>query len=249
MILTDAGRAFHHHSSQSLKNLENAVRAAQSGPLSVLRIGALPNLAGRFLNDAVKSFIQMNTNHQVILVEAPQGQLHSALAAQELDLVICGACTPHSRQFESEALYDEEIVVVTDPLSKLVALPYVQALAEARFILPCAKDFARVEVDRYLAGLKRTLNATILETSVISTGEVLVQQPEVLWFVSRALVSAQIDQGKLVQLRDKGPIISAPMFLLRKKTNPHGGDISEELDQFRALITKIAHISAPLKLV
>ena len=97
--------------------------------------------------------------------------------------------------------------------------------------------------------MKHSGSGVILETSVVAVALNVVQSAEVLWFVCRSAVAPYLAQGRLVQVRFQEPIVTAPVYIIRQKTQAPEDANQDAIESFCQMLLPMAQRTAPLKLV
>jgi LysR family transcriptional regulator, pca operon transcriptional activator len=201
LVLTEHGTIFRRHASLGLQAFEAgaaALRPDYSG--GAIRVGILPTAAsGLFPRIALK--LRDRAPETLLKIETgPHRHLVGLLRNGLIDLMF--GRMPDASDMAGlafEHLYEEDIVLVARPGHPSFGSDPREFLQQSPVILPPEDAIIRRPVNDYL----RTLNLFGLrpafETVALPIGLGIVTCSDAVWFISRGVVSDEIETGKLVE--------------------------------------------------
>lgn len=202
--LTPEGEVFLQFAEQSTAALRHGLRSlrATGAQASKLHVGALPSVAGALLPEAARAFVIANPDTMLEITEGPHLELIARLRSGALDLVLGRLGRPQSMAGLSfEQLYAEEVVVVARHDSPAVHLRDFAELDRFLVLYPPQDSAIRPLVARLLIAQGVALFSKRIESISSSFGRALtLSSPDVVWFISRGVVTDDLASGKLVQL-------------------------------------------------
>jgi LysR family transcriptional regulator, cyn operon transcriptional activator len=117
VALTEAGSEFLYHVGRAMGEIDQGLGMLRKGGPQLggeLRIGATQSFSQTFIPDCVATFVRRQPQVRVVVEGLAADQIHARLLAGTLDLgVAYRPALPSELHFE--ALYNEEMVLVTGP--------------------------------------------------------------------------------------------------------------------------------------
>ena len=190
--LTAAGRALLARAVpliNNAENLRNEIVAFSHGTSGHIRLG-VGSLAGQFLIAGVtKVLLRECPDIWLELTEQMNYQLRDGLRAGTLDVVL-GLVQTHDREFRSERLFDDEVVVAARHDHPLFNLPKcnMDELSACRWILPGSSVDSRQWLDQQF--VSAGFRAPIIQIQTSSTrpmAEVVANTDLITFISSRTL--------------------------------------------------------------
>ena len=199
--LTTEGEAFRHHAGAALASVQRGVSSVRNVQQhkQVLRIGALPTVAGGLVPAAVAHLREDGLKSRLRIVSGPQGFLVEELKNGRIDLLV-GRMPPASsmESLSFERLYSEQIVLVArkghpmcGPSASFVDLPRYP------LVLPTPTAVIRPEVDRLLLGMGLDEPKDVIETVSPSFSLAFLQRTDAVWIISRSVVARALELGQV----------------------------------------------------
>jgi len=204
--ITRFGEVFLRHAGESIaavgRGLDSIARARNSsGP--PLRIGALPTASASFLPEAVAEFLKAGTGSLVTIVTGENRWLLDALRVGDLDLVVGRMAAPeHMAGLAFDPLYTEEVGFVVRAGHPLLSRRNfsLSALSGFTVLLPTEGSVIRPFVDRFLLTNGIAELANTIETVSDSFGRAYLETHDVIWIISKGVVSREIEAGRMALL-------------------------------------------------
>lgn len=200
------GEVFLKHAAESLAAVQRGVDTLAQAMKSEgppLRIGTLPTASASFMPDAVAEFLASGTGSRVTIASGENRALLNSLRLGELDLVVGRLAAPELMTgLFFEPLYSEEVAVIVAPDHPLLARRNftLGALASYTVLMPNKGSVIRPYVDRLLLSNGIPDLPDTVETVSDSFGRVFVIRHKAVWFISRGVVSDDLENGRLAAL-------------------------------------------------
>lgn len=202
--LTAEGELFLQYAEQSTSAVQHGLRSLQgSTPAGGrIRVGALPSVSSSILPSVAHTFAMRNPDTLVEIEEGSLLDLIARLRSGGLDLVVGRLGRPESLAGVSfQQLYNEEVVVVSRPDSKVAHARSFDELEGCRIVYPPKDSAIRPLVARMLIAKGVPLYANRIESTSPSFGRALtLLDPNVVWFISRGVVEADLASGQFVRI-------------------------------------------------
>ena len=223
--LTPQGDVFLQFAEQSTAALRHGLRSIQArdGAAGRLRIGVLPSVASSLMPSAVLAFARQSPDTSVEVYEGSHHDLTGRLRGSDLDLVVGRLGKPESMVGLSFLqLYSEEVVVVANPHSAARGVTAMADLDGFRVLYPPADSAIRPLVARLLIAQGVPLFRRRIETASSDFGRsVTIADADVVWIISKGVVSRDIAEGRLVALdMDMSPTQGAVGIMSRAEEVP-----------------------------
>lgn len=242
------GEVFLKHAAESLaavqRGMDTLAQVMKSeGP--PLRIGTLPTASASFMPDAVAEFLASGTGSKVTIASGENRALLNSLRLGELDLVVGRLAAPELMTgLFFEPLYSEEVAIIVAPDHPLLARRNftLGALASYTVLMPNKGSVIRPYVDRLLLSNGIPDLPDTVETVSDSFGRAFVIRHKAVWFISRGVVSDDLESGRLAALDiDMRETRGAVGF-----TTQAGVEPSAALDLLKQTIRNHVEARAPL---
>jgi LysR family pca operon transcriptional activator len=228
-VPTPAGETFRRHALQAIHALEAGVEAAQGGGRpGMVTVGALPTVAGSFFPTVALDFTRRRPGVRIAVVTGPHGYLLGRLRDGDIDLIIGRMPAPAEMPgLRFDYLYEEEIVLAARAGHPFAGGDPAQALRASDLILPSRAAIIRRPVDDYLVALGITDPAVRVETVSLATGLGLLEQSDMLWFISRGVIARELKAGKLVTLPISAQFMAGAVGLTLKQSDGERSEVAE----------------------
>ncbi len=219
-VLTPAGEAFRIHALAAVQSLEAGVRDLSGRPVEgLVKVGVLPTVAGGFFPSVALAFSQARPGARIGVITGPNRYLIDMLRSGGIDLMV--GRMPSARDMPGlafEYLYDEPILLVAREGHPALSLPPREALSTYPLILPNPGAIIRETVDRYLSAMGLSGIVPAFETVALPVALSLLEQSDMLWFISRGVAERELRQGTLSSLPLKTDYMAGAVGLTRKFT-------------------------------
>lgn len=220
VLLTPAGESFRAHARAALQSLETGVRDLTGQVTTgLVKVGVLPTVAGGFFPSVALAFSQTRPDARIGIITGPNRYLLDLLRDGKIDLMV--GRMPQAADMPGlsfEYLYDEPILLVARAGHPAVDLPVGEALQNYPLILPNPGAIIRKSVDQYLAAMGLSGLAPMFETVALPAALTLLENSDMLWFISRGVVVRELSRGSLVTLNLKSDYMAGAVGLTRKFT-------------------------------
>lgn len=248
--LTPAAEVLARHAVSALHGLREGLGLAMDQPeADQLRVavGALPNMAGELLPQAVA---QLHASHPAVRVRVASGtnaQLMTQLRQGEIDLVL-GRLAQASAMADLafEHLYSEPLRLVVRPGHPLASRrkPTLDALAAYPLVLPVSGTLIRHTADAFLIAQGMALPNRLVEATDTSFAVGLLQLSDAVWFAPQGAVEGLLSRGELKRVAIDTAITEGPVGLTVRRTleSCEGGKVGEMGEGARLLIEEIRGI-------
>lgn len=215
LALTTAGKLFQQHAGAAMIDLERAqdlVREAPRAP-SRLSVGALPTAATFLLPEAALRLAEIHPECLLRVTTGPNWMLLSQLREGALDMIV-GRMPPAGavEGLTFRQLYSEKVVPVVRPDHPLRHRPWeLKELGDYPLMLPPSGAVIASSVRSYLHSIGLTNVTPKFENVSLAFGRRVVQQSDVIWFISHGVVGAELEAGTLATLRLEGDLLGGPV--------------------------------------
>lgn len=202
--LTPQGEVFLQFAEQSTAALRQGLRSLRNDKATAgrLRIGALPSVASGLVVQAVKRFLATNKDVVLHIEEGSHAALTGRLRSGALDLVLGRLGKPETMDgLTFRQLHSEEVVVVCQADSPAARTLQFEDLDRFRVLYPPKSSAIRPLIARMLIARGVGLFHDRIETASSSFGRAMVLgDPNVVWFISRGVISDDLSTGRMVAL-------------------------------------------------
>lgn len=221
--LNAEGRIYQGHASAALLELmrgQSRIRGTTCG--SRLKIGVLPTAASDLFPRAALKYRAEHPKAQLSVLTGPNWLLFDQLREGRLDMVV-------GRMPEAEALagltfqqlYVEDVVLAVRPGHPLTrAVRPVAGIADYPLVLPPGGAVIRNTVLRYLESIGLPEAEGAFETVSLTFGRKVVQQSDMIWFISRGVVADELASGALVDIPLISKLLAGPVGISQKESVP-----------------------------
>lgn len=244
--LTAAGETLHLHALATMRNLEAAfggVSDQRTG--GQVKVGVLPTVAGGFFPSVALEFSRASSGALVTAVTGPNSSLIGMLKSGKIDLMV--GRMPVARDMPGlafEFLYEEPILLVGRADHPARNWSARKALAQYPLILPNSGAIIRQNVNQYLSTLGLAGVQAKFETVVLPVALSLLEQSDLLWFISRGVVERELRSGTLASIALNSDYMVGAIGLTRKFTF----DASSPVDRLARLLHRRARkMTAPMQ--
>lgn len=218
--LTAAGENFKSSALAAMRNLEAAVSGVSDQAAGgQVKVGVLPTVAGGFFPAAALELSQGYTDALVTTVTGPNSSLIKMLRSGKIDLMV--GRMPMARDMPGlafEFLYEEPIVLVCRPDHPAREWSARKALETYPLILPNSGAIIRQNVNQYLSTLGLAEAKPKFETVALPVALALLEQSDLLWFISRGVVERELRAGLLTSIAMNSDYMTGAIGLTRKFT-------------------------------
>lgn len=222
--LNGAGRVFQAHAAASMVELMRGRDRLQrdDGAAERLSVGALPTASSELLPRAVLRFREEAPQVRLHIQTGPNWLLFNQLREGGLDLVV--GRMPEGDTAKGvifQQLYIEDVVAVCRPGHPILrGAASERAIADFPLILPPKGAVIAATVERYLASIGLPEMRAMLETVALPVGRKLVQNSDMLWFISRGVVADELALGTLMAVDLGSPLLSGPVGISTARAAP-----------------------------
>jgi LysR family pca operon transcriptional activator len=253
--LTPAAEVLVRHAVSALRGLREGLGLAMDQPeADQLRVavGALPNMAGELLPQAVALLHAAHPALRVRVVSGTNAQLMTQLRQGEIDLVL-GRLAQASAMADLafEHLYSEPLRLVVRTGHPLASRrkPTLDALAAYPLVLPVSGTLIRHTADAFLIAQGMALPNQLVEATDTSFVVGLLQRSEAVWFAPQGAVEGLLARGELKRVAIDTSSTEGPVGLTVRRTVDAGEgiDASEMGEGARLLIEEIRGIVSKRK--
>jgi LysR family pca operon transcriptional activator len=138
-------------------------------------------------------------------------------------------------------LYEEEIVLAARAGHPHAGNDAAAALRACDLILPSRAAIIRRPVDDYLVALGITDPAVRIETVSLATGLGLIEQSDMLWFISRGVIARELAAGKLITLPVSAQFMAGAVGLTLKQSDQDRPDVADLIALLHGAAESKAH--------
>lgn len=222
--LNEAGRIFQRHGSAAMTELmRGQSRLAKDGGLSArLSVGALPTASTDLLPHAALRFREEVPNVRLHILTGPNWLLFNQLRDGTLDLVV--GRMPEKKAATGvtfQQLYIEDVVLVCRPGHPILgsSTPDTE-IGQFPLVLPPKGAVIAATVERYLSSIGLPEMRGDIETVGLPVGRRVVQNSDLLWFISRGVVADELRLGTLIAVDLASPLLSGPVGISVSRSSP-----------------------------
>ncbi|HEY0932412.1 MAG TPA: LysR substrate-binding domain-containing protein [Trebonia sp.] len=241
--LTPAGEEFLRYAVDVTRALESAAAVLTGAAVPaapVLRVAALPTVAGGLLVEAVTRLRGRRPHATVSIGIGDNPELLTGLKAGEIDVAVGRMAEPAMMPGVSfELLYAESLAVVTrpqhplavagdNPLSPLALLGYP-------LVVPGAGTAPRHDVEGFFAAHGLALPPGRTETQSIAVARALTLVSDAVWITPRHPVQLDLDRRWLRPLNVPLPGSAEPVGILSRSGAPPSELAAQLMDALREL--------------
>lgn len=217
-LLTSAGESFRAHALAALQSLEAGVRdLSGKSTVGLVKVGVLPTVAGGFFPSVALDYLRAQQDARIGIITGPNRYLLEMLRSGGIDLMV--GRMPSAKDmpgFSFEHLYDEPVLLVARADHPALDMPAPKALTEYPMIAPNPGAIIRRTVDQYLAAQGLSGLVPVFETVALPAALSLLEQSDMLWFISRGVVERELRQGTLAALDLKSDFMAGAVGITRK---------------------------------
>ncbi len=218
--LTTAGETLQTHTLAAMQNLEAAVGGVSGQTCGgQAKVGVLPTVSGGFFPPVALEFSRSFANALVTTVTGPNSSLIRMLRSGKIDLMV--GRMPMARDMPNlafEFLYEEPIMLVCRPDHPAREWSAHKALETYPLILPNSGAIIRQNVNQYLSTLGLAEAKPKFETVALPVALALLEQSDLLWFISRGVVERELRAGLLTSIALNSDYMVGAIGLTRKIT-------------------------------
>jgi LysR family pca operon transcriptional activator len=226
--LTPAAEVLVRHAVSALRGLREGLGLAMDQPeADQLRVavGALPNMAGELLPEAVARLHKAQPSLRVRVVSGTNAQLMTQLRQGEIDLVL-GRLAQASAMADLvfEHLYSEPLCLVVRTGHSLAARrkPTLDALAGYPLVLPVSGTLIRHTADAFLIAQGLALPGQVVEATDTSFVVGLLQRSQAVWFAPQGAVEGLLARGELRRVALDTASTEGPVGLTMRRNSQAG---------------------------
>ncbi|RPE67020.1 LysR family pca operon transcriptional activator [Pacificibacter maritimus] len=215
LVLTSAGRRFQQHAGAALVDLGRAQDMVREMPRqkTKLVVGALPTAATDLLPRASLQFQHARPNCLIRVSTGPNWMLLSQLREGILDMVV-GRMTQSGTMdgLSFRQLYSERVVPVVRPGHPLDRADWsASALRDFPLMLPPSGAVISPMVRAYLFNNNISAHEPAFENVSLAFGRHVVQNSDVVWFISQGVVRSDLAAGTLKDLPLQDVMLGGPV--------------------------------------
>jgi LysR family pca operon transcriptional activator len=239
--LTPAAEVLLRHGVAALRSLREGLGLAMDQPEGdqvQVAVGALPNMAGSLLPEAVAALQAAHPALHVRVASGTNAQLMTQLRQGEIDMVLGRLAQASSMaDLAFEQLYAEPLLMVARPGHPLAARrrPLLDALANHPLVLPVQGTLIRHTADAFLIASGMALPKQVVEATDTSFVVGLLLRSDAVWFAPQGAVEGFLARRDLARLAYDTAGTEGPVGItVRRNAEPGEGA--------RLLLDAIAHI-------
>jgi DNA-binding transcriptional LysR family regulator len=241
--LTQAGEEFLRYAVNVTQALESAaaVLTGAAVPIApVIRVGALPTVAGGLLVDALARLRERRPHAEVSVGIGDNPDLLTGLKAGEIDVAVGRMAEPATMQGVSfELLYAESLAVVTRPQHPLAVAGDKQLspvdLVDYPLVVPGVGTAPRHDVEGFFAAHGVALPPGRTETQSVSVARALTLVSDTVWITPQHPVQLDLDRRWLRRLNVPVPGNAEPVGILSRSGVPPSELAAQLMDTLREL--------------
>jgi len=226
LALTEFGAQFLRYANAALSALRQGVESVSRahGADAVVRLGALPTVEVEVVPRAVARFTTGPLACRVHVESGPSPHLLGLLRAGAIDFVVGRMPVPEIMAGLSfEHLYSEPLVLAVRPDHPLLAdaNPTLRMVEPFPALVPPRGAIIRGTVESVLLAAGITRLPREIETVSNSFGRAYALLTDAVWFISRSVVAADLENGALAALDiDMAASVGAIGITTRAGTEP-----------------------------
>jgi LysR family pca operon transcriptional activator len=223
LVLTQAGRRFQQHAGAALIDLGRAQDMIREMPRqkTKLAIGALPTAATDLLPRASLQFQTQRPDCLIRVSTGPNWMLLSQLREGILDMVV-GRMTQSGTMdgLSFRQLYSERVVPIVRPDHPLDRTDWQASdLHDYPLMLPPSGAVISPMVRAYLFNNGISAPEPAFENVSLAFGRHVVQNSDVVWFISQGVVRSDIAAGTLKELILQDVMLGGPVGVSMRDSN------------------------------
>lgn len=224
---TAAGETFRRHAQDALRSLETGC-AVLGGQISKseVAVGVLPTVAGGLFPQVAYEFSQMRPDIATSVISGSNRYLIDRLRSGGIDLMV--GRMPAARDMPGlsfEYLYEEPVILVGRAGHPMAGQSAADAVRRYPLILPNSGAIIRQVVEDFLHSVGLQNVRPTFETVSLQFARGLLERSDMLWFISRGVVSRELEQGDLVALDLGGRQMYGAVGLTRKLAHEQNADL------------------------
>jgi len=217
VIPTKYGEALIRHGKLILTQVANAAQELNDlaeGSAGRVVVGTLLAAAPSLIPNAIETFLADRPKVAIKVVEGTNDALVPALFSGEIDMIVGRLSSYRARKkLIQEKLFDERIVAVVGkqhPLARKQSVAFKQTRPYG-WILPPLETTLRRQIDQFFLSQNQYVPPIVLESVSYLANRSLFQNRDLIGLMPEHVVSADVDNGLLVELDwnvpfGKGPI-------------------------------------------
>lgn len=226
-VQTAAGETFRRHAHDALRSLETGC-AVLGGQISEgqVAVGVLPTVAGGLFPQVAYEFSQLRPDIATSVISGSNRYLIDRLRSGGIDLMV--GRMPAARDMPGlsfEYLYEEPVILVGRAGHPMAGQSAADAVRRYPLILPNSGAIIRQVVEEFLHSVGLQNVRPVFETVSLQFARGLLERSDMLWFISRGVVSRELEQGALVALDLGGRQMHGAVGLTRKLAHEQNADL------------------------
>lgn len=223
LVLSAAGKVFQQHAGAAMIDLKRAQDLVRDAPRSRTRlaVGTLPTAATEIFPIAALAFQQSHPECLLRVTTGPNWMLISQLREGALDMVV-GRMPPVGSLdgLSFRQLYSEVVMPVVRPNHPLLHPDWpISDLTRYPLMLPPSGAVISPMVRAFLHNNGISHPEPAFENVSLAFGRRVVQDSDVIWFISQGVVAAELALGTLKALPLKDDLLGGPVGVsMREQT-------------------------------
>jgi LysR family pca operon transcriptional activator len=223
LVLSAAGKVFQQHAGAAMIDLKRAQDLVRDAPRSRTRlaVGTLPTAATEIFPIAALAFQQTHPDCLLRVTTGPNWMLISQLREGALDMVV-GRMPPVGSLdgLSFRQLYSEVVMPVVRPDHPLLRPDWpIADLTRYPLMLPPSGAVISPMVRAFLHNNGISHPEPAFENVSLAFGRKVVQDSDVIWFISQGVVAAELALGTLKALPLKDDLLGGPVGVsMREQT-------------------------------
>jgi LysR family pca operon transcriptional activator len=223
LVLSAAGKVFQQHAGAAMIDLKRAQDLVRDAPRSRTRlaVGTLPTAATEVFPIAALAFQQTHPDCLLRVTTGPNWMLISQLREGALDMVV-GRMPPVGSLdgLSFRQLYSEVVMPVVRPDHPLLRPDWpIADLTHYPLMLPPSGAVISPMVRAFLHNNGISHPEPAFENVSLAFGRKVVQDSDVIWFISQGVVAAELALGTLKALPLKDDLLGGPVGVsMREQT-------------------------------
>lgn len=215
LTLTPAGKVFQQHSGAAMIDLKRAQDLVREAPRQRTRlsVGTLPTAATNLLPKAALAFRESNPECLLRVSTGPNWMIMSQLREGSLDMVVGRMATAGAMEGLSfRQLYSERVVPVVRPGHPLLRPDWpLGELMDYPLMLPPSGAVISPMVRAFLHTVGMSNPQPDFENVSLAFGRKVVQESDVVWFISQGVVAQELEIGTLAALPLDDDLLGGPV--------------------------------------
>lgn len=223
LVLSSAGKVFQQHAGAAMIDLERAQNLVRDAPRNRTRlaVGTLPTAATEVFPIAALAFQKTHPDCLLRVTTGPNWMLMSQLREGALDMVV-GRMPPIGALdgLSFQQLYSEVVVPVVRPDHPLLRPDWpLDDLTQYPLMLPPSGAVISPMVRAFLHNNGISHPEPAFENVSLAFGRKVVQDSDVIWFISQGVVASELVLGTLKALPLKDDLLGGPVGVsMREQT-------------------------------